>query len=271
MSEEEGEEVNGPKGHRSQAGWGGGRWRSLACSPGSGPSPRGQVLGTERAQSPGASSSIPPCPPPASFPPLASLPWAQASAPSWPPDTASSSSDIDSGLRSFCAHCCRLLCARPVLGEQGELGRGLVGKAAKHHVQSHSTSSCFLPRAPARRSRASPAILCKAPGLAPCSVTPRIIRGLVWTTLLSIWPVKLRASRQQTCVSRVAQCLLLTQPAAPKPLELSKRLRGLEPRLTSGVWSQEEGSLKLRGKSRHSTSSQPSFGVVSDRSAWNSL
>lgn len=187
------------------------------------------------------------------------------------PDTASSSSDIDSGLHSFCAHCCGLLCARPVLGEQGKLGRGLVGKAAKHHVRSHSTSSCFLPRAPARRSRASPAILCKAPGLAPCSVTPRIIRGLVWTTLLSIWPVKLRASRQQTCVSRVAQRLLLTQPTAPKPLELSKRLRGLEPRLTSGVWSREEGSLKLRGKSRHSTSSQPSFRVVSARSAWNSL
>ena len=60
-------------------------------------------------------------------------------------------------------------------------------------------------------------------------------------------------------------------PAAPKPLELSKRLWGLEPRLTTGVWSQEEGSLKLRGKSRHSISSQPSFGVVSDRSAWNSL
>lgn len=243
----------------------------LGLLPGLRPQPAWAGAGDGACSVPGASSSVPPCPPPASFPPLASLSWARASAPSWPPDTASSSSDIDSGLHSFCAHCCGLLCARPVLGEQGKLGRGLVGKAAKHHVRSHSTSSCFLPRAPARRSRASPAILCKAPGLAPCSVTPRIIRGLVWTTLLSIWPVKLRASRQQTCVSRVAQRLLLTQPAAPKPLELSKRLRGLEPRLTSGVWSQEEGSLKLRGKSRHSTSSQPSFRVVSARSAWNSL
>lgn len=178
----------------------------MACSRGSGPSPRGQVLGTERAQSPG--------PHPLSLPALPRLLSSPCQSPLGP-DTASSSSDIDSGLHSFCAHCCGLLCARPVLGEQGKLGRGLVGKAAKHHVRSHSTSSCFLPRAPARRSRASPAILCKAPGLAPCSVTPRIIRGLVWTTLLSIWPVKLRASRQQTCVSRVAQRLLLTQPTAP--------------------------------------------------------
>lgn len=142
-----------------------------------------------------------PAPHATSFPPLASLPWARASAPSWPPDTASSSSDADSGLRSFCAHRCGLPCARPVQGEQGGLSRGLVGKAAKPHVGSRSTSSCFLPRAPARHSQAAPAILFKAPGLAPCSITPRIIRGLVWTTLLSIWPIKLRTSRCHTCVS----------------------------------------------------------------------
>lgn len=193
----------------------GGLWRSLACSRGSSPSQHGQMLGTARAQSLRDLSSVPPCPP-ASFPPLASLPWALALAPSCPPDTASSSSDADSGLRFFCTHHCELLCARPMLGKQGELGRGLVGEAAKHHVHSRSTSSSsFLPRAPAWSSRASPAILFQAPGLSPHSITPHVIRCLVWTTLLSIWPIKLRASHRQICVSRVAQCFLCTQPGSP--------------------------------------------------------
>ena len=66
MSEEEGEEVEKMPWvvlRGAGARWGGGWWRNLACSQGSSLSLHGQVLGTERAQSLKASSSVPPCPP----------------------------------------------------------------------------------------------------------------------------------------------------------------------------------------------------------------
>lgn len=156
-----------------------------------------------------------PAPRATSFPPLASLPWALASAPSWPPDTASSSSDAGSGLRSFCAHRCGLPCARPVQGEQG-------GSAVDWWARPPSPTSAVAPHLRASSPELQhgilgpPAILFKAPGLAPCSITPRIIRGLVWTALLPIWPAKLRTPRCHTCVSRVAQCCLLPQPGSPQ-------------------------------------------------------
>lgn len=264
--------MGGPDGRGSQAG-GWGAVEELGLLAGLRPQPVWADAGDGTCSVPEGLVLCPPCPP-ASSPPLASLPWALALALSRPPDIASSSSDAYSGLRFFRTHHFELLFACLMLGEQGELGRGLVGEAAKHHVHSRPmSSSSFFPRAPAWSSWASPATLLQAPGLSPHRITPGVTGCLVWTTLLSIWPVKSSCGPHAggPVCPELPSASSAPSLAAPTPLERSQSLWGNEPRLTAGVWSQEEGSLKQSGRSRHFASSQPAFRVVSEGSAWNLL